>query len=201
MALIVGITGGIGSGKSTVCRVFKLLEVPVFEADKIAKQLLDSHPKVKKGLIHLFGENIYSEKGTVDRKKLADIIFNDEVQLRKMNNLVHPVVREEFEKWVAHNKQQPYVIHEAAILFESGFYKMMDYNILVSAPHEKRIKWVMERDGVSRQQVEERMKNQMSEEEKQKLASAVLLNDNHHLLIPEIIKIDKINVIKSIIKE
>lgn len=191
MALIIGVTGGIGSGKSTVCSVFKLLKVPVFEADKVAKQLLDTHPKVKKGLIHQFDENIYTENGTIDRKELAEIIFNDEVQLRKMNNLVHPVVREEFKKWVQENNQQPYVIHEAAILFESGFYKMMDYNILVSAPREKRIKWVMERDGVSRQQVEERMKNQLPEDEKQKLASIVLMNDNQNLLIPEILEIDK----------
>jgi dephospho-CoA kinase len=191
MALIVGVTGGIGSGKSTVCAILKMLKAPVFEADKVAKQLLDSHRKVKEGLIHQFGENIYTENGTVDRKKLAKIIFNDKLQLKKMNELVHPVVREEFEKWVKENNKQPYLIHEAAILFESGFYKMMDYNILVSAPREQRIKWVMERDGVSRQQVEERMKNQLPEEEKQKLASVVLMNDNHHLLIPKIIEIDK----------
>jgi dephospho-CoA kinase len=191
MALIIGITGGIGSGKSTVGTVFKFLKVPVFEADKVAKQLLDTHPKIKKGLIHQFGANIYTENGTVDRKKLAEIIFNDEVQLRKMNSLVHPVVREEFEKWVKKNIEEPYVIHEAAILFESGFYKMMDYTILVSAPKEKRIKWVMERDGVSKMQVEERMKNQLPEEEKQKLADIVLLNDNQNLLIPKIVEIDK----------
>lgn len=191
MALIIGVTGGIGSGKSTVCAIFKMLRVPVFEADKVAKQLLDSHPKVKEGLIHQFGANIYTENGKVDRKKLAEIIFNDELQLKKMNQLVHPVVREEFEKWVQENREQPYVIHEAAILFESGFYKMMDYTILISAPREKRIKWVMERDGVSRQQVEERMKNQLPEQEKQKLASIVLMNDNHNLLIPKIVEIDK----------
>ena len=191
MAVIIGITGGIGSGKSMVCKVFKLLKAPVFEADKVAKELLNTHPKIKSGLIHQFGSKIYTENGTVDRKKLAKVIFNDKTQLKKMNDLVHPVVREEFEKWVTKNDQNTYVIHEAAILFESGFYKMMDYTILVSAPREKRIKWVMERDGVSRQQVEERMKNQMPEEEKQKLASVVLMNDNHNLLIPKIVEIDK----------
>jgi dephospho-CoA kinase len=191
MALIVGITGGIGSGKSTVCAIFKMLKGPVFEADKVAKQLLDSNRKVKEGLIQRFGKDIYTKNGTVDRKKLAEIIFNDDLQLKKMNELVHPVVREEFENWVKENNKLPYVIHEAAILFESGFYKMMDYTILVSAPREKRIEWVMKRDGVSRKQVEERMKNQLPEEEKQKLASVVLMNDNHHLLIPKIIEIDK----------
>lgn len=191
MAVIIGITGGIGSGKSTVCRFFKLLQVPVFDADTVAKKLLNTHPKIKSGLIHQFGRNIYTENGTVDRKKLAEIIFNDDIQLRKMNDLVHPVVREEFEKWVTTHNHYPYVLHEAAILFESGFFKMMDYTILVSAPREQRIKWVMKRDGVSRQQVEERMNNQMPEEEKQKLASVVLTNDNQQLLIPKIIEIDK----------
>jgi len=191
MAIIVGITGGIGSGKSTVCKIFELLKVPVFEADTTAKQLLNTEPKIKTNLIHLFGENIYTENGTVNRKKLAEIIFNDEIQLKKINDLVHPVVREKFKKWVTKNEQHPYVIHEAAILFESGFYKMMDYTILVSAPREQRIKWVMERDGVSRQQVEGRMKNQFSEDKKQKLANIVLWNDNQSLLIPKIVEIDK----------
>lgn len=191
MAAIIGITGGIGSGKSTICSVFKLLKAPVFEADKIAKELLNTHPEIKSGLVHQFGRNIYTENGTIDRKKLAEIIFNDELQLKKMNKLVHPAVRNEFRKWVDKHEQYPYVIHEAAILFESDFYTMMDYTILVSAPREQRIKWVMERDGVSRQQVEERMKNQMPEEEKQKMSTLVLKNNNHQLLIPRIIEIDK----------
>ena len=191
MAVIIGITGGIGSGKSTVCNVFKLLKVPIFEADKVAKELLNTHPKIKSGLIHQFGRKIYTENGTVDRKNLAEVIFNDKIQLKKINDLVHPVVREEFKKWVANHEQYSYVIHEAAILFESGFYKMMDYTILVSAPREKRINWVMERDAMNRQQVEERMKNQMPEVEKQKLASVVLMNDNYNLLIPKIVEIDK----------
>ena len=191
MAVTIGITGGIGSGKSTVCKLFRMLRVPVFEADRVAKELLDTHPEIKSGLIHQFGKSIYTENGTVDRKKLAEIIFNNKIQLKKMNELVHPVVRELFNKWVKKHEQHPYVIHEAAILFESGFYKMMDYTILVSAPREQRINWVMKRDGVSRQQVEERMKNQMPDEVKQKLAHIVLLNDNHNLLIPKILKIDK----------
>ncbi len=100
MSIIVGITGGIGSGKSTVCRIFKLLGVPVFEADQVAKELLDTNDEIKRGLFHLFGEDIYSEKGFVDRKKLAGIIFNNEIHLAKMNKLVHPVVRNEFTEWV-----------------------------------------------------------------------------------------------------
>jgi len=190
MTLKIGITGGIGSGKSTVCHIFKLLGVPVFEADIVAKQLLQTDPGIKKGLIHLFGEGIYLDDGAVDRKKLAGIIFSDEVQLAKMNELVHPVVRSEFNEWI---KQQhvPYVIHEAAILFESGFYKLMDFTIFVSAPEEERIQRVVKRDGVSEQQVKERLDKQWTDEEKRKLADYEIINDNKYPVLPEIIQIDK----------
>ncbi len=191
MTLKIGITGGIGSGKSTVCRVFKIIGIPIFEADQVAKQLLQTRSEIKEGLIHLFGKEVYSEDGTIDRKKLAGIIFNDDVQLRKMNALVHPVVRNEFQQWV---KQQnsPYVIHEAAILFESGFYKMMDFTILVSAPEEERIQRVMQRDGVSEEQVKERLAKQWTDAERRKLAEKEIINDNKNPVIPEIIKLDKI---------
>ena len=190
MTLKIGITGGIGSGKSTICRIFKILGIPVFEADLVAKQLLQSNAEIRKGLIHLFGEGVYLEDGTVNRKKLAEIIFNDDVQLAKMNALVHPVVRNEFHEWV---KQQNslYVIHEAAILFESGFYKLMDFPILVSAPEEERIQRVAKRDGVSEKQVKERMAKQWTDEEKRKLADYEIVNDNKNPVLPEIIKIDK----------
>jgi len=190
MPIKVGITGGIGSGKSTVCEVFKLLGVPVFEADVVAKQLQNTNQKIKNGLISLFGEDIYTPEGLVDRKKLADIIFNSDFQIAKINELIHPVVKEEFENWLK-KQNSAYIIHEAAILFESGFYKIMDYTILVSAPEEQRIERVMKRDSVSKEIVLQRIKKQWSEEEKQKLASIVVHNDNKNLVIPEIIKIDK----------
>ncbi|MGM0619575.1 MAG: dephospho-CoA kinase [Bacteroidota bacterium] len=191
MALTIGVTGGIGSGKTTVCKVFKLLGAPVFEADEAAKQLLDNDRQVKSGLIHLFGDNIYTSNGTIDRKKLAGIIFDDKIQLSKMNELVHPAVRKNFENWVKQHEHCSYVIHEAAILFESGFYKIMDYTILVTAPENERIERVMKRDNVSRQKVKERIKNQFPEDKKQELANLVLTNDNKNLLIPKIIEIDK----------
>ncbi|QGY48159.1 dephospho-CoA kinase [Maribellus comscasis] len=186
----VGITGGIGSGKSTICNIFKLLGVPVFEADVVAKQLLDSDSQIKSGLIHLFGEGIYMDNGSVNRKKLANIIFNDNIQLEKMNKMVHPVVREKFNDWVD-KQNHKYIIHEAAILFESGFYKMMDFNILVSAEKRQRIERVKKRDAVSEAQVLERMNRQWTDEEKRKLASIEIINDNKRLIIPEIIEIDK----------
>jgi len=190
MALKVGITGGIGSGKSTVCKVFKVLGIPVFEADVVAKQLINSNEEIRKGLVNLFGETVYTPNGFVDRKKLASIIFNDDIQLRNVNELVHPVVRKEFLKW-ADEQKAPYVIHEAAILFESGFYRMMDFTVLVSAPVEERIARVTKRDGSAPEQVRERMQKQWDDEEKRKLASIELRNSDSDLVIPQIIKIDK----------
>lgn len=191
MTLTVGITGGIGSGKSTVCRVFRILGIPVFEADAVAKNLYDSNPEVKAGLIHLFGDDIYTAENKLDRKKLASIIFTNEIYLAKVNELVHPVVRKVFENWLKMQENAPYIIHEAAILFESGFYKMMDFTILVTAPENERIARVMARDGITEQMVRERMQKQWCEEEKEKLASKILVNDNKNLMIPEIIQIDK----------
>jgi len=167
-----------------------MLGVPVFEADTVAKQLMNSDDRIKKELVNLFGESVYTRNGSVDRKKLASIIFNDDIQLRKVNELVHPIVRSEFIKW-AEDQTVPYVVHEAAILFESGFYKMMDFTILVSAPEEERILRVTKRDGSLPGQVKERMQKQWSDEEKRKLASTEINNADDELILPQIIKIDK----------
>jgi len=191
MALVIGITGGIGSGKSTVCRVFQMLGAPVFEADVAAKQLYETSEEIKNGLIRLYGAGIYKADGKLDRKKLASIVFSDDIQLAKVNKLVHPAVRKQFENWLKEHAHFPYVIHEAAILFESGFYKIMDYTILITAPEKQRIQRVAERDGVDEETVKNRIKKQWPEEDKQKLADKILLNDNKKLIIPEIIQIDK----------
>lgn len=190
MALTIGITGGIGSGKSTVCKIFKLLEIPVFEADFVAKSLINSNVNIKNGLIELFGKNIYNHENRVNRKMLANLIFNDEELLRRTNQLIHPEVRKEFEFW-RKKQNQPYVIHEAAILFESGFYKMMDYTILVSAPEKIRIDRVTKRDNIPAELVRQRINKQFTDEQKRQLASIELVNDNKNLLIPQILEIDK----------
>jgi dephospho-CoA kinase len=191
MTVTIGITGGIGSGKSTVCRIFGLLGIPVFEADLVARQLYNSNQKIKKEMIRLFGADIYTPEGQINRKMLASILFANDLHLEKVNHLVHPVVRKEFNKWMKKHEDSPYVIHEAAILFESGFYKMMDFNLLIRAPEEQRIARVRARDGVTEQVVRERMSKQWPEEEKEKLADKILWNDNKKLMIPEIIQIDK----------
>ena len=191
MALGIGITGGIGSGKSTVCNIFKLLGVPVFEADLVAKTLINSNAEIRNALIQFFGKEIYSSDSKINRKMLANLIFNDDLLMEKVNRLVHPAVRNEYLNWI---KQQNsvYIIHEAAILFESGFYKMMDYTILVSAPEEMRINRVSGRDNITPEMVKSRMLKQWTDEEKRKLASFELVNDNKKLLIPQILEIDKV---------
>jgi dephospho-CoA kinase len=189
MTIKLGITGGIGSGKSIVCAVFKTLGIPVFEADLVAKKLADENPEIKKTLTAWFGEGIY-EADILNRKMLAQLIFSDKNNLEKVNSLIHPAVRDSFIQWTE-QQTTPYSIYEAAILFESGFYRMMDFTILVSSPEHLRIERVIERDKISAEQVLARMKNQWTDDEKRKLASIELINDNKNLIIPQIIEIDK----------
>jgi dephospho-CoA kinase len=190
MTLVIGITGGIGSGKSTVCKIFQILGVPVFEADPVAKQLLDTDIKLKSKISALFGANIYTPDGTLNRKKLSEIVFKDNNKLRQLNELVHPAVKNEFIKWKNKREHFPYVVHEAAILFESGFDKLMDYTILVTAPEDQRIERVIKRDGETEANIKARIKKQFPEDYKKQLAGIILQNDNTRLIIPEIIKID-----------
>lgn len=194
MALIVGITGGIGSGKSTVCKIFKILNIPVFEADLTARELLDNN-KIKQLLFDIFGVTVFNPDRTVNRQKLADLVFNDNNKLNQLNSIIHPAVREEFILWADKMKNLPYIILEAAILFESGFDKLTDYTILVAAPVHQKIERVMRRDGINEEKVRARMKNQLPEEEIRKHADYILFNDNTKLIIPEIIEID--NNLKS----
>lgn len=172
---IVGITGGIGSGKTTVAKMFAALDVPVYYADDEAKKLMNSSPIIRESLISLLGEETYKD-GILDRKFMADKIFNDKILLEMANAIIHPQVAEHFKSWVA-DQNHPYVLKEAAILYESGSYKQCDKVILVTAPKEIRILRVMERDNVSREEVEARMKNQWDDSEKEKLADFILHND------------------------
>ena len=186
--LKVGVTGGIGSGKTLVCRIFEVLGVPVYYADFHAKRLMESDPGIREELIRLFGILVV-KKGKIDREHLARIIFNDNDALRSVNNLVHPAVRKDFDGWVKAKSGRDYIIEEAAILFESGAYKLLDFNIAVSAPEEMRIKRVMTRDNTTRKSVLSRLSNQMAENERNNLADAVILNDESELLIPQVIKL------------
>ncbi|MBW8325441.1 MAG: dephospho-CoA kinase [Prolixibacteraceae bacterium] len=186
----VGITGGIGSGKTTVCKVFRVLGIPVFEADTTAKQLMNTDAELRKNLIGLFGTAVYQPDQTIDRKYLAGIVFTNPSLLAQLNELVHPVVRKAFEEWCL-IQHSPYVLHEAAILFESGFYRMMDKTITVVTSEKQRIERVVKRDSLTVELVKQRMRNQWSDDEKIKLADFVIGNNDRELIIPQIVEIDK----------
>lgn len=187
--LIVGITGGIGSGKTTVCRVFELLGVPVFYADEVAKSLMFSDPILKSEIQKTFGKESYNERGELNRSYISSIVFNDQLKLEKLNSLVHPAVFRAFDSWVLNQNETSYIIKEAALLFESDAYKKCDKSILVISPVETRIKRVTARDGISTAEVQSRINRQFTDEQKMKFADYILNNDEKELLIPQIIQL------------
>ncbi len=192
--MIVGLTGGIGSGKTTVARIFARLGVPVFEADQESKKLLDSDDDLKKALIALLGSSLY-KNNRLDRDFMASKIFGDKALLQKVNQLIHPAVGQAFKRW--HKKQQaPYVMREAAILFESGSYKDCDHIIMVSAPLDMRIERVMKRSGLSHAQVMERVNQQWPEEQKQQLSDSIIYNDHRESVIKQVLRIHE-NLIRQ----
>ncbi len=181
---IIGITGGIGSGKSVVAKVLISMGYPVYNSDIEAKELINSNTELINQIKKEFGEDIYSSEG-LDRKKMASVVFSNPNKLAKLNSLVHPAVGKNFDNWV--NKQKTkLVFKEAAILFEIGIYKSLDATILVTAPIEKRISRVMQRDSVKAEEVENRMKNQWNDEEKIKLADFVIDNSGEVMVIPQV---------------
>lgn len=186
----LGVTGGIGSGKTLVCQVFEKLGVAVYNADSAARALMNSHPELRAGIVQMFGEEAYGDEG-LNRSYLAGIVFGDSKKLSLLNQLVHPVVRQDFLNWAELQENSPYVVEEAAILFESGAHAFLDQSVLVYAPEELRIERVMKRDGMGREQVLKRMGHQMEEEEKLKLADHVLRNDGTRMLLPQVIALHK----------
>lgn len=181
----VGITGGIGSGKSFVSKIFKTLGVPFYDADKEAKRLMNTHPHIREGLMQAFGPQVYDAQGMLNRKWLSEQVFNDSDKLQQLNGIVHPIVIQDAVDWSL-RQTFPYSLKEAALLYESGSYKTLDFTILVVAPQELRIARVMARDGVSREDVLARMHKQMTDEEKKKYASFTIVNDGKQPLIPQI---------------
>jgi dephospho-CoA kinase len=183
----LGVTGGIGSGKTSVCRVFDVLKVPVFSADRDARETMDKDTGIIKNLNSIAGKNLYVN-GSLDRMELARIIFNDRTLLEKVNLLVHPAVFDHFRKWTL-EQTASYVIMEAAILFESGASKYVDRVATVVAPVEQRIERVIQRNKLSREQVIERMKNQIDDETRIKLSDYVINNSENDMIITTILEI------------
>nr|WP_209309672.1 dephospho-CoA kinase [Tamlana crocina] len=174
--MIVGLTGGIGSGKTTVAKEFEKLGIPVYIADEEAKKLMNRSPVIQRELTHLFGKDAYVD-GELNRPFIANIIFNDKSFLEKMNAIVHPRVAKHFNKWIF-KQNAPYVIKEVAILFENGGDQACDLIITVVAPKAVRIKRLLQRDNTSKEKIEAIMKNQWSDEEKAKRSHFVINNVN-----------------------
>lgn len=185
--LRVGLTGGIGSGKTTVAKIFEVLGIPVYYADEETKRLMNIDPVIRRNIVKEFGDRAYDDHG-LDRSYLASVVFNDEKKLALLNSLTHPATIEHANKWMQ-QQHSPYIIKEAALIFESGSNKHLDYVTGVSAPEEIRIRRVMERDGVSEEQVRSRMARQMNEEEKIALCDFVVVNDEREFLITQVLSL------------
>lgn len=188
--LRVGITGGIGSGKSTVCAIFESLGIPVYYADAETKQLYTKNSGLKAAVINAFGPDVYLN-GNLDRAKLAGIVFSNKEKLNQLNQIVHPFVIQDFEDWCKLQSQKQYVIKEAAIMFESGSYKQLDVIIGVVAPDDVRIERTMKRDGLSREEVIQRMNKQMPTDELVKRCHFIIENNGHESLILQVLNIHK----------
>lgn len=187
--LKVGITGGIGSGKTTVCQIFEALGIPVYYADQRAKWLMVHDPALVAGIKQLLGGQAYLADGSLDRAYIARRVFNDAELLQQLNLLVHPAVAKDGERWHCAQKGVPYTLKEAALLFESGSYQAMDKMITVFAPEEMRLQRVLARDGGEPEAVRARMKNQMPEEEKMRRADFVVYNDGRRSLVQQVLEI------------
>jgi dephospho-CoA kinase len=189
-SLKVGITGGIGSGKSTVCKIFALLGVPVYDADSQAKRLMIEDEVLVAQIKAEFGEQSYAKNGELNREYLSREVFNNSLKLESLNRLVHPRVGLDSERWLNENANAPYTIKEAALLFEAGSYRKLDKIIVVVAPEAIRVSRVVNRDK-SRTQADvlKIMGNQMPEEEKISRADFVINNDENELLIPQVLKL------------
>ena len=185
----VGITGGIGSGKTTVCKLFELLGIPIYYADDRAKDLIVKNAAVRNKLITTFGDETYLPDGSYNRAYIANIVFADKKELEKLNNIVHPAMYQDGLDW--HNAQErvPYTLKEAAILFESKGHLQMDKSILVVAPEDIRIERVLQRDKTSVEAIKARIDKQLPDAEKIKLADYIILNDGKAPLVPQILKI------------
>jgi len=187
--LKIGLTGSIGSGKTTVSKAFEVLGVPVFYADDAAKKAMVTDQILIEAIKAEFGDASYLDDGALNRNHIANIVLNDGAYLARLNALVHPATFRAFDDWVKTIDNVPYVLKEAALLFESDSYKMCDYSITVTAPFETRIKRVMQRDNLTRAEIESREAKQFPEEKKAALADYIIINDDVQMVIPQVLEL------------
>ena len=186
---VVGITGGIGSGKSVVSMIFRQLGIPVYDSDAEAKLLYDKFPELRNAVRAQISEDAFDANGKLDRKKLAEIVFQFPEKLEILNQLVHPLVKKDFQDWVQKNQEAAYLVKEAAILFESGAYSDCDKVITVVAPRDLRVHRVRERDRKTKAEIEAIMDRQSGDEEKIKRSDFVIQNDEKELILPQVLAI------------
>lgn len=189
MTLRIGLTGGIGSGKTTVTKIFELLNVPVYYADAASKRLYQTDKELMRKMKEHFGDDIYNDE-ELNRTKLASIVFSNPQKLELLNSLVHPLTIRDAQEWMK-RQTTPYAIKEAALLFESGSAAGLDYVIGVYAPQHIRIKRVMERDNATQEEVLNRMSRQMDEEKKMKFCDFIITNNEQELVIPQVMELDR----------
>jgi len=188
--LQIGVTGGIGSGKSLVCKIFSSLGVPIYDADSRAKSIMTTDGILVEQIKKEFGDLAYDESGELNREHIGRLVFQNEEKRKKLNELVHPRVAVDTQNWIKTQGEVPYVVKEAALLFESGGYKILDKLILVTAPEELRIKRVMLRDPQrSRADIKKIIRAQMPEEEKMKLADVIIHNDETELILRQVLSL------------
>jgi len=185
--LRIGLTGGIGSGKSTIAAIFEVLGIPVYYADDAAKRLMDEDENVKTSIENNFSKEAY-RNGRLNKKYISDIVFKDSDKLTLLNSIVHPATIKDAEEWIQ-KQRSSYIIKEAALLFESGANKKLDYTIGIQAPLELRISRAIKRDSVSRDEILSRMNKQMNEEEKLSLCDFIIINDELQLVIPQVLEL------------
>ncbi|MCE2846356.1 MAG: dephospho-CoA kinase [Sphingobacteriales bacterium] len=189
--LKIGLTGGIGTGKSVVARLFNLLGIPVYNADFRARWLMENNPKLVENIKILLGSEVFNENNKPDRKKIAEVVFSNPEALNRLNALIHPAVANDFTLWCEHHVSAPYILKEAAILFESGADAGLDHFILVEAPEDLRIKRVMKRDLRSETEIQAIMKQQWPESKKRERCAYRIVNDDKLAVLPQVIEIDK----------
>lgn len=192
--LKIGITGGIGSGKSTICNLFRNLGVPIFSSDEEGRKILNEDEEVREEIKKLYGQDMFHSNGEIDRPRLASLVFSDPTAMENVVNLVHPKVQAKYEKWCVKNESSPYTLKEAAILFESGYYHDLDKIINVFAPKEVRMERVIKRDKSIKEEVMKRMRFQYTDEERNKLADFILMNEDLDSLLPQVMELHEIFV-------
>jgi dephospho-CoA kinase len=187
--LRIGITGGMGAGKSTICKIFGQLGISIYDADARAKWIMNNDKELKKAIISNFGWDAYTRNDDLNREYLAKVVFNNQNQLEILNSIVHPAVESDYEQWAIQHKDEPYSLKEAALLFESNSFKTLHKVIVVNSPIETRIERIIKRDHVKREDILKRIQNQTTDRQRMSMADWIIYNDGVHSLIEQTMKV------------